>query len=219
MPRPHAVPVTRTVLRVAERTSGSRAIAGVRPPQVGIWPWTAGNGSKRASALRKPPDGGRWSFSDERIFERWMSRRSPRAPGVCSATAPNSHATPSPTAASKIAPPALSRTPSGPTSKPFNRKPTDSSPIARRPPKMIAPSSANNGAYGDFDPSAKSSGAMRAPMIAPATKPASESAPTMSPCMNPQIAITTTKTTMIQSREVMRPPGRYGLFDPLGWVR
>ena len=41
-------------------------------------------------------------------------------------------------------------------------------------------------------------------MKAPAAKPASDSAPTISPWAYPQSAISTVKTTMIQSRAVTR---------------
>ena len=59
MPSPHAVPRTRTVLRAAARTWGSRAARLLGRGSSGTLPWTEGNGSKRASRFRKLPDGGR----------------------------------------------------------------------------------------------------------------------------------------------------------------
>ena len=69
---------------------------------------------------------------------------------------------------------------------------------------MSAPIRANSGAYGDSAPSASSSGPSREPTNAPAAKPPSDSAPTIRPWAYPHSAISTVKTTMIQSRAVTR---------------
>ena len=81
-PRPQAVPSTRTTPRPAARTSGSRAIAAFGRGTFADGPRIDGNGSKRASARRIGPDGGRTVLSRRRIAERWIGSRSSRAPGV-----------------------------------------------------------------------------------------------------------------------------------------
>ena len=82
------MPSTRTTLRPAARTSGSRAIFEFGGGTFAAGPRIDGNGSKRASACRIGPDGGSAAFSLWRISERWIGSRSSRAPGVWSATAP-----------------------------------------------------------------------------------------------------------------------------------
>ena len=49
------------------------------------------------------------------------------------------------------------------------------------PPSTDAQIRATSGAYGELEPSSRSSGPSRAPRIAPPAKPASDSAPTISP--------------------------------------
>ena len=76
-------------------------------------PVTDGSGSKRASALRIPPDGGSSVLSSWRIADCCMSRRSGIEPEASSATAPTIHAIPSPTHAVSAAPssPSIVRSP------------------------------------------------------------------------------------------------------------
>ena len=95
--------------RPPDRARSPRAAPARRPSG----PSMCGNGSKRASALRIEPDGGSTALRRCRISERWMSRRSSRTPGVCSATAPTIHARPSAIAALSSAPskPSSVRTP------------------------------------------------------------------------------------------------------------
>ena len=71
-PSPQAVPSTRTTLRLAARTSGSRAIRAVGGATSALGPLICGKGSKRASALSSRPDGGSVSFSAWMIWERWI---------------------------------------------------------------------------------------------------------------------------------------------------
>ena len=104
--------VTRTTLSAARprrgrrgRSSGSGGLTSAGGPVI------APSGSKRASALRIVLDGGRMSFSPRRICERWTSRRSASAPGVCNSTAPTIHATPRASVT-------LSRNPSAPSTIP-----------------------------------------------------------------------------------------------------
>jgi hypothetical protein len=146
-PRPQAVPRMRTTLGAAARTCGSRATAARGAGTSAFGPSMVGNGSKRASALRIGPLGGRTSLSRLSTAERWMSPRSSRAPGVCSATAPNSHARPSPTHALSSAPSSPSTIPS-PGSRTSVRtcRPIVSRPNARSAPTNRAPRSAKSGA-------------------------------------------------------------------------
>ena len=58
IPRPHAVPTTRTTLPAAERTPRAARIPGAGGETSAAGPWTDGSGSKRASAWRIGPDGG-----------------------------------------------------------------------------------------------------------------------------------------------------------------
>ena len=74
--RPQAVPSTRTTLREALRTPGSRATAGWGAATSGEGPATWGSGSSRASAFRIEPVGGSSWLSSRRTAERWMSARS-----------------------------------------------------------------------------------------------------------------------------------------------
>jgi hypothetical protein len=67
--------------------------------------------------------------------------------------------------------------------------------------------SADRGAYGDSEPSSRTSGPSREPMNAPAANPASASPPAISPWPNPQMAMRPTNATMIQSRPVKREAG------------
>ena len=70
-----------------------------------------------ASALRIGPDGGSKPLSERSTADRWTSERSgERTPGVWSATAPASHASPSATAVASAAPPTPSAMPSAGTS-------------------------------------------------------------------------------------------------------
>ena len=145
-PRPQAVPSTRTTLRPARRTSGSRAMAESGGGTFGAGPSISGNGSKRASACRIGPDGGRRSFSSLRIAERWIGSRSSLAPGVWSATAPAIHTRPRPRQPTSTAPATPSSTPSRSPRRWRRWKPSSSSPEARMPPISSAPIRANRGA-------------------------------------------------------------------------
>ena len=168
----------------AARTCGSRAMRGsgaFTPPAPG--PVTDGNGSNRASALRRSRDG-RTSLSAARIAERWMSRRRLRAPGVWSAIAPTTHATPRPTAAISTAPisPSTIPNPGARRRTKRSRSPIPSNPDASTAPASNAPPRPKSGAYGESAPSLSSSGPSRVPMNAPAAKPARVSAPARKPC-------------------------------------
>ena len=203
-PRPHAVPSTRTRLPAAARTCGSRAIREVgacTSPTPG--PPIRGSGSKRASALRMKPDGGRTSLSARRIADRWMSRRSP-SPGVCSSTEPAIQTSPSARTAPRAAPrpPSSARTPGSRTAD-RSAVPATSSAVAQTEPRITAPPSANSGAYGECEPSDSTSGPMRLPRKAPAPNPTSWRAPMMKPWRRPLAASRTAKATMIQSMAVM----------------
>ena len=202
-PSPHAVPSTFATLRPAALTCGSRAMRELGGATFASGPLMCGKGSKRASAFRIAPDGGSVLLRARRIVERWMSRRSPRAPGVWSATDPAIHAIPSPIAATSAAPPRPSISPKLGGSRPRRRKPTTSSPEAKAPPIRSAPIRPKSGAYGECDPSWSRSGPSRAPRNAPAANPASDSAPTIAPCAYPQAAISSAKATMIQSIAVI----------------
>jgi hypothetical protein len=70
--RPQAVPSTRTTLREAARTPGSRAIAAGGVETLGSGPEIDGNGSRLASTLRIGPLGGSSWLSSLNITERWM---------------------------------------------------------------------------------------------------------------------------------------------------
>ena len=99
MPRPQAVPSTRTTLRARRRARrGAARIPASGAGTSAAGPRTAGSGSKRASALRIGPDGGSSWLSSRRIAERWMSARSGGEPEDWSATAPTIHAIPRPDA-------------------------------------------------------------------------------------------------------------------------
>ena len=77
MPSPHAVPITRTTLGEAARTTGFLSTARVGG-SVGIaGPATVGNGSTRARTFRSC-SGGTRSFSRLSTSDRWTLSRSDR---------------------------------------------------------------------------------------------------------------------------------------------
>src|SRR6185437_14458797 len=212
--RPHAVPSTRTTLREAALTPGSRVEPGEGGATSGEGPVIDGSGSSRASASRIGPDGGRIELSSRRIAERWMSARSCWAPGVCAATAAAIHTTPSARPAPSAAPSIPSAIPRpGRTSVRRNRKAMPSSPVARIAPPSSAPSRPNAGAYGEAAPLGSSSGAMRVPRKAPSTKPANDRAPTMNPCRKPRMARTAANATISQSSPVTKRCSTSSLSD------
>ena len=201
------MPSTRTTLLPAALTCGSRAIFESGGGTSAAGPRIDGNGSKRASAWMIGPEGGSVAFSSFRIAERWIGSRSSRAPGVWSATAPAIHTKNSPMQATSALPPTPSTSPSRSPSRRLSWNPSASSPVASRPPRSRAPMSADRGAYGDSEPSSRTSGPSRDPMNAPAANPASASPPAISPWPNPQMAMRPTNATMIQSRPVKREAG------------
>ena len=146
-PRPQAVPSTRTTEAPAASTSGSRAIAAVGGGTSASGPAMSGKGSNRARALRTEPDGGRTALSCWRISERWISLRSTRAPGVCSATAPAIHTMPSATAMLSAAPSSPSKIPNpGSRTSARSRMPSPSRPPASTAPPSSAPRRPKSGA-------------------------------------------------------------------------
>ncbi len=192
--------------RPRARTCGSRAMRESGGADVGLRARrSAGTGRSGRSACRIGPDGGSCSLSARRIAERWIGSRSSRAPGVCSATAPPIQTRPSPRQATSTPPPRPSSTPSW-SAQPAAQAEAeqleaggqDAAEEQRadqreqrrvgrlaRPPRAAAARAASRGRR-------------------PPRSRASDSAPTISPWAYPQSAISTVKTTMIQSRAVTR---------------
>ena len=112
-----------------------------------------------------------------------MSLRSGAELEESSATAPTIQAIPSATQAVSAAPirPSTQRS-TGIRSDSRAREPSSSSTFANTAPTTSAPPSPSSGAYGDWEPWLRTSGASRVPRKAPSAKPASDIAPTMNPC-------------------------------------
>ena len=172
--RPQAVPRTRTTLARAACTSRSARMPARRRRDVGLRaPGCAGNGSTRASAFRIGPDGGSSSFSRLRIAERWMSCRSSRAPGVCSATAPAIQTRPEPErrdqhgAADAVDAPRAARRRSGAGC----RRPPPRARSRPAPPTISAPMRRRAARRASSIPPRAAAAPSRLPANAPAAKP------------------------------------------------
>ena len=149
----------------------------------------------------RPEEGGSTVLMACRIVERCTSRRA--SPPLASAKAPSTQTIPIPTHAVRTEP----RNPStavaaGDVTRPRNRAPIPSKPIANTMPAINAPTRANAGDHGDRLPSSSTSGPIRVPMNAPAAKPNNASAPATNPCAQPNRPSSTMTPTISQSMPV-----------------